>query len=186
MGWLFFEKPDNIKAYFDDQITSEERRTRVLDSAIVAMREYYAAVEQFDTDGNRFVTACVCLLRFVPNARDGMNFGYKDMSEFAGPCQTRAPERILRLLTDLTPQRDPHGYAAAWRDACWEKIKQNKSRPPLRHGTKIRIHNPPTFHGVLLDEVEVRRQGRGKPRFYHPQIGTFGWPWIRQCQYELA
>lgn len=49
----------------------------MLRSALVKMRTYYAAVEQFRPDKPREVFAVVCLVRYNPRDAEGYIFGYK-------------------------------------------------------------------------------------------------------------
>jgi hypothetical protein len=119
MGWLYMQSlgghsgpPD----YLDAQFTFEnaEGRSRVLRSALLG-DAYYAAVEQQRSDGARAVFALVCLTYYNPRDPERFIFGYKDMTEHMGPCESDCPEDILDLLT---PTDRP--YAIAWRARCRE------------------------------------------------------------------
>lgn len=111
---------------------------RVLDTALVNLTEFYAAVEMIHKEtGVRRVWAAVIKVTFIRTARvsryrDGWeeNFCYKDMDESMGPYQTNCPERILKLLTPTEYQ-----HAQDWRDACWAKIEAKKARPKNKPGT---------------------------------------------------
>ena len=104
MGWLYMRSL-GIHAgpceYLDAQFTFEgtECRCCVLRSALVRLRTYYAAVERVQADGDRQVSAVVCLVRYNPNDREGYVFGYKDMDENIGPVESECPVVILDLLT---------------------------------------------------------------------------------------
>ena len=104
MGWLYMQSLGAFKtprAYLDDQFTYEKDSTRstVLRSALVKMRTYYAAVEQLRPNQPREVFAVVCLVRYNPRDVEGYVFGYKDMTEHMGPCESECPAAILDLLT---------------------------------------------------------------------------------------
>lgn len=113
---------------------------RVLDSALVNLTEFYAAVEHVDKQtGDRRVWAAVFKITMIRGpkrdrwTRDDSwdhNFCYKDMDESMGPYQTNCPERILKLLTPTE-----HEYAVKWREACWAKIEAKKARPKIKPGT---------------------------------------------------
>jgi hypothetical protein len=104
---------------------------RVLDSALVRMKTFYAAVERIDkTTGEREVWAAVILCNYAP--KDRYNFGWKDMDETMGPCETECPERILKLLTPTESK-----YAQEWREACWKRIHDKKARPKLEPGVEF-------------------------------------------------
>ena len=105
MGWTYaFQRPADPKAVLNGLLTwSDARgRRRVLDSAIVRLRGYYAAVEHIDPDGARQVWAAGFLVDFRRGA-DGLAFGYKDMTEHMGPVESECPERILRRLGGRRP-----------------------------------------------------------------------------------
>ena len=104
MGWLYMQSLGGHagpRQHLDAQLTYEtpNRRCRVLRSALVRMRTYYAAMEITQPDGARQVAAIVCLVHHNPRARDGYPFGYKDMEETMGPCESECPPGILDLLT---------------------------------------------------------------------------------------
>lgn len=185
MGWTFYPKPANVKADLDQQLTwaSETGTRRVLDSAIVAASEYYAAVEYIAPDGTRAVWAAVFMLRFNPKAADGYTFGYKDMDETVGPYCRRCPIRILDLLTETQSE-----YAKQWRESCRAYHAARKAKPALTDGITIAVENAPVFNGFKLDRVRVVRGGYGNKRLYfmHPQLGLFRWPSIRRYNYTLA
>lgn len=184
MGWLFYRKPDDVRSHLDAQLTwtSDTGTRRVLDSAIVAAREYYAAVEWIKPDGERSVWCAVFMLQFVPKAHDGMTFGYKDMDEGAGPVIARCPERILDLLTETDSK-----WALAWRQRCREYHAARKACPKLQPGMRLRVTNEsvPTIGGVPIRDVRVVTAGR-TPRFWVDGYGLpFRWPSWRQYNMEV-
>ena len=80
MGWLFMSslgRHAGPREYLDAQFThaTETAKTRVLRSALVSMRTYYAAVEVVRSDAPRRVTAVVCLAKYNPRDREGYIFG---------------------------------------------------------------------------------------------------------------
>ena len=183
MGWTFQHKPRNVREELDRQLTwsNDEGARRVLDSAIVGMREYYAAVEHTKPDGTRVVWAAVFMLQFVPKAHDGLTFGYKDMDETCGPYAWRCPEKILALLTETDNE-----YANSWRAKCREYHARRAALPKLAEGMRLRVMNEsvPTINGIDVREVEVLRAGR-KPLFKMEGFGGyFRWPSWRQYQIE--
>lgn len=180
MGWLFYAKPRDVKAELNSQLTWGART--VLDSAIVAAREYYAAVEHVRPDGTREVWCAVFLLRFTPQARDGCTFGYKDMTEHMGPVVARCPERILSLLTETDNQ-----HAVRWRERCREYHAARAEKPKLQPGMRLRVmnENVPTIAGVPVREVKVVTAGR-TPRFWVDGYSLpFRWPSWRQYHMEV-
>lgn len=105
---------------------------RVLDSALVNLREFYAAVEQVHKEtGVRRVWAAVFKITFIGRGWDH-NFCYKDMDESMGPCLYNCPERILKLLTPTE-----YEHANDWRAECWKRINAKKARPKIQPGTNL-------------------------------------------------
>lgn len=139
MGWLYTHK-ERGEPIVDFLINHgalrwadcEPWQYKVLDSAVVRLRTFYAAVEKLNTEtGEREVWAAVFLLNFVP--KEYHNFGYKDMSEDMGPCEDECPERILKLLTPTDSE-----HANDWRRRCWARIEAKKARPKIVPGTVLR------------------------------------------------
>lgn len=154
MGWTYTNRygqpaKDFIQAHCLTWSNTPHRYT-VLDSAIVALRTYYAAVERIDgTTGERTVWAAVILLDFVPH--QGYDIGYKDMDESMGPCEAECPERILALLTPTDSE-----YANDWRKRCWAKITARKARPTIQPGLRL------TLYGKHYEVLERYRNKRGQ------------------------
>lgn len=155
MGWLIGSRPAGpVKEHMDAKFTwsTESITTRVLDSAIVNIREYYAAVERKHKDtGEVEVFAAVCKLHYSRT-----EFGYKDMDESAGPAIRNCPRHILELLTEPY-----NAYAEEWRDDCWAKIRRLNDLPRLSVGTELRFSPPIPFTGGTVVEVLKVRDARG-------------------------
>jgi len=137
MGWLYMRSlgsHSGPRQYRDAQFTFErpEARCRVLRSALVGMRTYYAAVESVGSNGEREVFAIVCLVRYNPRDREGYIFGCKDMDESMWPCEAECPPAVLDLLT---PTHRP--YAVQWRERCRAAASRRGSTPKLRSGQII-------------------------------------------------
>lgn len=153
MGWLHMQSLGGHagpRQYLDVQFTYErpERRVRVLRSSLVKMRTYYAAVEIMPTDADREVIAVVCLVRYNPRDAEGYVFGYKDMDETMGPCESECPAAILDLLTPTTKE-----YALAWRARCRSMLAKRAAATKLRDGDLVVFTEPIRF----TDGSEHRR-----------------------------
>lgn len=161
MSWTYtFERPADPKAALAALLTWSDARgsRRVLDSAIVRLRVYYAAVEQIAPDGTRQVWAAVFLVDFRRGA-DGLAFGYKDMTEHMGPCESDCPAAILDLLTPTDAD-----HALAWRARCRAAIAARADRPRLRNGATIVFEEPIAFtDGSAHARLEVVIEP-GRPR----------------------
>ncbi len=160
MGWLYMQSLKGHagpRQYLDAQFTQlrPDAISKVLRSALVGMRVYYAAVEQIRiTTGEREVWAAICLVRYNPRDREGYIFGYKDMEESMGPCECECPEAILDLLTPTD-----RGYALQWRARCIEAANARRARaakPSPRVGQVIVFDEPLSFaDGRSFERLEV-------------------------------
>jgi hypothetical protein len=153
MGWLYMRALDAYsgpRQYLDAQFTYERPTvvSKVLKSALVKMRVYYAAVEHvMKTTGEREVWALVCPVHYNPRDREGYIFGYKDQSESMGPCECECPASILVLLTPTD-----NDYAKEWRARC--RARANKTPP--RAGQTIVFDQPLSFSdGKRFDRLDV-------------------------------
>jgi hypothetical protein len=131
MGWLFMSSLAQYptpKAYLEAQYTfqNEEGTSEILASALVNMRTWYAACRQANhVTGKTEIFARVCLVKYNPRDREGMIFGYKDMSETMGPCEAECPAKILDLLDPTTSD-----YARDWRARCRTALaRRNRTAP---------------------------------------------------------
>ena len=176
MGWLFYTDR-RVQTYADEkaEITRlctfeiDTRRTSLVKASKVGSTWYAAAkVENLDgtalkdrtymiDDDGSFTFGAVFLTRM-----DDGCWGYKDMEESAGPCESRAPMSILNLLSEL---KDPDSYAHAWRQRCrdWASI------PDYAEGDKIKLASAVTLSdGSTCPIVTVThyKRGRQKRRCY--------------------
>ena len=176
MGWLYMRSLEGHatpKAYLDAQFTYDRDtgRSRVLASSVVGRRTYYAAVEWISAGTEaREVWGLVCLVRHNPGDREGLVFGYKDMSESMGPCESDCPARILDLLTATE-----NTYALAWRERCRARLSDRSARaakPTPKPGDVVVLAEPILLRGGLLARSAARgsrlsqRAGRA---LSHPQ-----------------
>lgn len=172
MGWLYMTNlkgHKTPKAYLDDQFTyaGEHANLRVLRSALVQMKRYYAAVERIDENDKRRVFAIVCLVNYNLRAKDGYIFGYKDMDESMGACETDCPSAILDLLTETDSE-----YAKQWREDCRKRLKK---RTPVA-GEMIVLATPLKFtDGAVLSRFRiVAHQGRKRKKLrFQSEDGNF-------------
>ena len=64
------------------------------------------------------------------NARQGGEWGYKDLCEAMGPHEAAAPLKLLALLSPLDPETDRH--AQAWRDKARATHEAKRKRLKVR------------------------------------------------------
>jgi hypothetical protein len=120
MGWLQFSMHRPVKEWFKDECLGDN--SEALDIAIVKRNTLYAAIKD-KTTGQVF--CAVFMLRWSRNYH--YNFAYKAMDEFVGPCEVECPERIFKLLTPLTDEDDPNGWARKWRKSVQEYHETRKA-----------------------------------------------------------
>lgn len=142
MGWTFtnathykangtVDRKAECNALFNCENVSKQVKYSVLKSVMVGT-VYYAAVE-ITSPGRREVFAAIVLT--ASNKAQGYDFGYKDMDETEGPCESKCPNSILDLLTPTTSE-----FAQAWRQRCREHNAMKQSVIPLAklpNGSKI-------------------------------------------------
>jgi len=170
MGWLSMTSAGmgghaTPKAYLDAQFTYSRtddgggtRGMRVIDSAFVGNRVWYAAAEILQNDEALYVIALVCMVRWNPTAKDGYIFAYKDQEESMGPCDAGCPARILRLLSPTDKE-----YALDWRRRCLVRLRLHARK--IEDGMRIRFPSAMTFSdGHSGTEFVVVKQGE-KIRF---------------------
>jgi hypothetical protein len=160
MGWLYMKSlkgHSGPRQYLDAQFTYErpDAISKMLRSALVGMRVYYAAVELVRiATGEREVWAAICLVRYNPRDPERYIFGYKDMEESMGPYECDCPAPILDLLTPTDRE-----YALQWRARCRENIAARRAKaakPGPRAGQMIVFDEPLCFaDGRSFEQLEV-------------------------------
>ena len=173
MGWLFMRDlggHSTPRAYLDNQFTylRDDHRLTVLASSMVGST-YYAAAERVESSGDRQVFAVVCLTKTSTGARDGCTFGYKDLTEHMGPCESECPASILDELTETDSE-----YAIAWRARCGANLAQRKlqnAKPTPKPGQTIIFAEPMRFSdGQERTRFEVVPNPKGRtPLFRDPE-----------------
>lgn len=139
MGWTTTNKPkgEPVLDFFIRKgvlrWSDENPNTyRVLDSAIVNFREFYAAIERINkATGERIIWAAVILIEHRPKDPN-YNFGWKDMDESVQPFYYNCPARILDLLTPTENES-----SNCWRKACRDNIEKRKIVKNLPAGTVL-------------------------------------------------
>lgn len=160
MGWLFMKSlrgHPGPRQYLDAQFTykTPDATSKVLRSALVGMRTYYAAVEHVPHTGAApEVWALICPVQYNPRARYGDILGYRPMQESTGACECGCPTPILDLLTP-TVNKD----ALQWRQRCRDAATARRritAKPTPRAGQVIVLAEPMCFSdGRSFDCLEV-------------------------------
>lgn len=135
MGWLFTHRPAGMsdREWFQKECVGDSGE--ILECATVRM-VFYAAVRDKRDDK---VWALICLTQRRPN-REYYNYGWKSMSEDAGPYDTFAPARVLSLLSPTDSE-----YALKWREACRQNIAQAELARMVKPETQLEFSHPIRF-----------------------------------------
>jgi hypothetical protein len=114
MGWTFSSSwPD--KASMIAHLVKPEERFRTLKHCCRGNVLWAVQEVQREGEWQKFI-ACYLL-----GTHGGQGWGYKDMEESMGPCETSCPLGYF----DLVPC--PGGYAADWRERC----RKAQSKPEV-------------------------------------------------------
>jgi hypothetical protein len=94
----------------------------------------------------------LAMLFLTRAARDHYNFGYKDMDETMGPCETGASKGLLAMLSPLQEGRKE----------CAEAVEmKSRGRVALKNGAKVHLAEPVTFaDGMKRQDFTVSVQAR--------------------------
>jgi len=161
MGWSVGYKPKG-ESVVDHLVRVgalkwDNPNIKLLDSAVVNMREFYAAVEMVDAaSGAKRVIAIVSLLSYGK----GGEFGYKMMDESMDPNVANCPARILNLLSPVAEPDAPDGYShidgysLVWRKRCWANIMARNKANNIEKGSKL------VYGGNEYEVVGLMRGGR--------------------------
>jgi hypothetical protein len=100
---------------------------------------------------------------------------FKQITETSGPVDTKAPRKILKLLSELSDDDSTSTkWAAQWRARCEEHINAKKTSLNLKIGDVVKLKTPVSFNNVEIDEVRVSsyfRRGKTRRCYYNSQIG---------------
>lgn len=136
MGWCEFHLDRPVKEWFKNSWEYEASKYEVLDSALVQRQHLYGAIKNKET-GDVF-----CAVFLVSWNNSYYNFSYKDMTEFAGPGIDDCPPKIFKLLTPLTDETDPNGWAKKWRERV---ERRHDTLKKLKKGYVLRTKKPIRF-----------------------------------------
>jgi hypothetical protein len=171
MGWIALHETRTAKEYFTDMCARIED-IELVDIAIVSFRTAYLAIR----DNKLGYTYCaVYLLHRAPKSY--YNFGYKDMSEFAGPCVTDCPKRIIDKLTpldeieklDSNVGESSLRWAKEWRENVLETIAKKKERNSSLKNAVLKTKEPLEFTSGAFFQYFTKR---GKQVFAIKDFGT--------------
>lgn len=173
MGWTYTSKgSQTTKEFFEKEFNYDKgdgRSGKIIRFSATWTTAYMAyevkVPETKDENGNVLpakteVIAIVCLIRHVPKD-PCYNFGYKDMTENMGPCESRCPKTILELLTPTTSE-----YANDWRKRCWDRINKRKAAPKVKAGDWLKFTNAIHFRDGTVTDTLKWVKGSTFQRYY--------------------
>jgi hypothetical protein len=189
MGYLSTSRRNGIKESNFDFCSREFNSIKASDDygKVIAcasfLTEIYLAYEVQRPGEEKIVTALICKIDWEPRNKEGHTFGYKEMSEDCGPCQTRCPERILKLLTPTENK-----YAQDWRNECWENIKKAKERPRFKPGdiiefaTAIGFSNGTKYTRFKVEKVHPKLRLLPEGEYWYAKLS---WKFIKEHPYTV-
>lgn len=163
MGWLTFHETRTAKQYFLDEL-GKEKHIEVVDIAIVSFRTAYIAVKDLQKG---YIYCAVFMLHRAPKSY--YNFGYKDMTEFAGPAVVDCPKRIIDKLTpideivklDSELGENSIKWARDWRQEVLDNANIKKARNnSLQKGGILKTSEPLLFNSGNYFQYFKKKGGR--------------------------
>ena len=172
MGWTYFAKPKGVKAieaikrsFGDDWCAKHIIAASATLGAVHLVGKFHdpdSEVYVPDADG-MIRQIIVVKTNNVPKAKDGYNFGYKDMTESMGPYGCECAPSIIEAASPLKPKPDVWPEysslksAYQYRERSLAMAKAKAAKKALKVGTKIKLAQPLSFGGAMLDEFVVER-----------------------------
>jgi len=162
MGWTYTRREPHQKHidFFRTEFDGPHHQLLDISGTLGTL---YGAMRVSRPEQEPFVIGLVVLTNWRHGDRL-YNFGWKDMSEEMGPCEARAPRRILDLLTPLDEMERrgifTDGSARNWRTRCEENLAR-RSRLRLKKGMIIRTPHLIRFtDGQEHDTFEITEPRR--------------------------
>lgn len=172
MGWTYFRKPEGMKSvdvikkqFGDDWCAKHVVAASATLGAVHLVGKFHdpdSEVYVPDADG-MIRQIIVVKINNVPKAKDGYNFGYKDMTEGMGPYGCECAPSIIAAASPLKPKPDVWPEysslksAYQYRERSLAMAKAKAAKKALKVGSKIKLKEPLSFGGTKLDEFVVER-----------------------------
>lgn len=138
MGWLFSERWQTRESLRKHLVSGNGVKT--LKSCWVG-NNLWAVQESTYTQGEKTgqTVRFVCLYLCAKHGKGLDGWGYKDVDESAGPCQTTCPVSYIEMVEDWEREhgQKPVGYAAEWR----ERVREAHTKVVLTEGQEIMLYD---------------------------------------------
>lgn len=171
MGWTYFHKAKGMKSIdvMKREFGPEYENKIVAASASLGAVHFVCKFhepnsEVYVPDADGMVRAIIVIkINNVPKAKDGYNFGYKDMSETMGPYGCECAPSIIEAASPLKPKPDVWPEysslksAYEYRERSLAMAKAKAAKRALKVGSKVKLPQPLSFAGTKLDEFIVER-----------------------------
>ena len=186
MGWCFHCDPSRVQGYAGEKAEiislctsdNDDFQQEPLQVSKVGST-WYAAVKTTPKKGQvvnpwpfkagddgSYIFAAIFLVKYHEGC-----FGYKSMDETMGPCESRAPNSVLKHLSDLIDEKnDSIIWAQKWRKGC----RDYGSIPSYKIGDVIELGSP--IERTDGPDIKTVRKAshvyRGKNRTYYVDVDT--------------
>jgi hypothetical protein len=144
MGWTYESKPfgktarEHMRDKFTQAHVPGEKAGYTVLHDTADIRNYWAIVELTYPDGQKKIFCAVCLIN---HCRGYYNFGYKDMEEEMGPCDSIPPISFFRKLEGIIPPETVNDWARSWRDRCRAYYAKSERVKELKAGQVLKRHD---------------------------------------------
>jgi hypothetical protein len=139
---------------FGAEYTKAVRATAMVGNIYYAVVEVPAAEnDKLVPDENGMVRYAYCVI--THKGSGFYNFTYREMTEFAGPCDATCPVKLLNMLSPLKDEtKGSSEWAAKWRRRCGEFAKVKEALK--RVGAELTLPSPISFSDkVMADRFRV-------------------------------
>lgn len=170
MGWTFTRTTLTLKEFMDKEFencSNQEFEVNILASG-VKNGCYYAAIERLAKQGvigkqkEVFCLVCPCQYRYEKSSMFGNHVGYKQMTEYSGPCYYDVPDKVWKILEDNQEFAPTEEWAVTWR----QKVRAKKATPvsdKIEEGKYVWFENALEFRNCLKENTfKVIMAGRTK------------------------
>lgn len=151
MGWSFSTAWYNRRTLIEDRIRNQNwisvetgiQSSHKILAYCMRGNNLWKVVEsfQYDKDGKQIYHCKWIGLDLLQNGGHSHGWGYKDMDETCGPCQSNCPLAYLEMVKDFPPE----GYAINFRERVREYHKLQAKKRQAK--AALKTYQPATAKG---------------------------------------